>query len=317
MERRKTYTEPKPYATLDDHYKMMFGIEDSEDEVEERPQPTRPVSWHPSSNPYFAPFSSAQVASPSQEEWSWHAPSRNTGRGSDFYSLSTRNSMYDSNTIHQTYSAGHGMHQESDESGYSWQGVPQQTQSHAHSALNTPTTEPLPWYLQQWAQKNQVYSFMNSQNGSAEFLPIQNPLDHDDRMDEDDDSKELVGMGLYDAPDPTSNWGSLVEATGKGLKLEETWQPPEAEEEEDDDDDDDASSEGSMGEPSPPLPATNPQSQQLQLPDNFKAQTPASMAGQSFFFDDDETVSKEWWFQQLKQPDMPVQDAGLGYGWLR
>lgn len=126
-------------------------------------------------------------------------------------------------------------------------------------------------------------------------------------------------MGLYDAPDPTANWGSLVEATGKGLKLEETWQPPEVEEDEDDDDDDDddASSEGSMGEPSPPLPATNPQSQQLQLPVHCKAQMSGSMAGQSFFFDDDETVSKEWWFQQLKQPDMPVQDTGLGYGWLR
>jgi hypothetical protein len=309
MERRKTTTEPKLYATLDDHYKMMFGIDDSEEVVEERPQPSRPVSWHPSSNQWFAQRSSAYVASPQQQEWSWHTPSRNSGHGSDFYSLSTRNSMYDSNTSHPV---GYGMHRGSDESDYSWQSVPQQTQSYAHSAVNTPTTEPLPWYLQQWAQKNQSQAMMDSQHGSAEFLPIQHP---DDQMDVEDDGKELVGMGLYDAPDPTSNWGGLVEATGKGLKLEETWQPPEDEDE--DDEEDDASSEASIEEPSPPLPPVNQQSQQLQLPVHVKAQTPGSMEGQSFFFDDDETVSKEWWFQQLKQPNMPVQDTGLGYGWLR
>ncbi|KAF2997135.1 hypothetical protein E8E13_004872 [Curvularia kusanoi] len=308
MERRKTTTEPKLYATLDDHYKMMFGIEDSEEEVEERPQPSRPVSWHPSSNQWFAPRSSGYVASPSQQEWSWHTPSRNSGHGSDFYSLSTQNSTYDANR--QTYHAGNAMHRGSDESDYSWQ---QQTQSYAHSTVNTPSTEPLPWYLQQWAQKNQ--SLMESQNGSTEFLPIQHPSDHDEQMDAEDDDKELVGMGLYDAPDPTSSWGGLVEATGKGLKLEETWQPPE--EDEDEDEDDDASSEGSMEEPSPPLPAVDSHSQQLRLPVHVKAQTPGSMEGQSFFFDDDEAVSKEWWFQQLKQPTMPVQDTGLGFGWLR
>lgn len=306
MERRKTTTEPKLYATLDDHYKMMFGIEDSEEEVDERPQPSRPVSWHPSSNHWAAPRSSGYVASPSQQEWSWHAHSRDSGHGSDFYSLSTRNSMYDSNTNYQACPTGYGMHRGSDESDYSWH----QTQPYTHSALNTPSAEPLPWYLQQWAQKNQV---INSQNGSSEFLPIQHASDHDEQME--DDGKELVGMGLYDAPDPTSAWGGLTEATGKGLKLEETWQPPEADDEEEDDDD--ASSEGSMDEPSPPLPAADPRTQHLQLPVHVKAQTPGSMEGQSFFFDDDETVSKEWWFQQLKQPNLPVQDAGLGYGWLR
>jgi hypothetical protein len=314
MERRKTTTEPKLYATLDDHYRMMFGIDNSEEEAEERPQPSRPVSWHPSSNQWFAPQSSACVGSPQQQEWSWHAPSRNSGHGSDFYSLSTRNSTYDTNTNNPTYPTGYGVHRGSDESDYSWQSVPQQTQSYAHSALNTPTTEPLPWYLQQWAQKNQMQSFMDSQNGSAEFLPIQHPTDHDDQMDVEDDGKELVGMGLYDSPDPTSTWGGLVEATGKGLKLEETWQPPE---DDDEDDEDDASSEGSVDEPSPPLPSATQQNQQLQLPVHVKAQTPGSMEGQSFFFDDEETVSKEWWFQQLKQPNMTVQDAGLGYGWLR
>lgn len=120
---------------------------------------------------------------------------------------------------------------------------------------------------------------------------------------EEDGGEKLVALGLYDLPEPSLSWNGLVEATGKGLKLEETWQPPEEDDDEEDGDaaDDDASSEASE-EPSPPLPSV-------------KAQTPGSMDGQSFFFDDDETVSKEWWFQQVKQPAMS-RDNGLGYGWL-
>jgi hypothetical protein len=129
---------------------------------------------------------------------------------------------------------------------------------------------------------------------------------------EDDDGEKLVALGLYDAPEPPLTWSALNEGTGKGLKLEETWQPPE--EEDGEDEDDDASSEASVEEPSPPLPAVHQPSQHL--PVHVKAQTPGNMEGQSFFFDEDESVSKEWWFQQMKQPTMPVRDAGLGYGWL-
>lgn len=152
---------------------------------------------------------------------------------------------------------------------------------------------------------------MASHNASSDFLPIQHPTTHDEEMEEEGGEK-LVALGLYDLPEPSLSWG-MDEATGKGLKLEETWQPPE--EEDDEEEEDDASSEASE-EPSPPLPAVNERTQQLQLPVHVKAQTPGSMDGQSFFFDDDETVSKEWWYQQVKRPSMSVQDNGLGYGWL-
>ncbi|KAH7083942.1 hypothetical protein FB567DRAFT_94965 [Paraphoma chrysanthemicola] len=311
MERRKTTTETKLYATLDDHYRMMFGLE-PEDEYDERPQPNRPVSWHPSST-HFQSSQSASYFEP-QQDWSrqYSTSPRHSVQGSDFYSLSTRNSTYEPMSHSSTHLGVYGMHRGSDESDNSWQSVPQHTPSYAHSAINTPTTEPLPWYLQQWAQKNQNQAMLAQQNTSSDFLPIQHPSKQDDDMEEDGGEK-LVALGLYDPPEPSMSWNGLTESTGKGLKLEETWQPPE-EDDDEDDDADDASSEASE-EPSPPLPATH-NNQHLQLPVHVKSQTPGSMEGQSFFFDDDETVSKEWWFQQMKQPSMPMRDTGLGYGWL-
>ncbi|EMD65167.1 hypothetical protein GGP41_003810 [Bipolaris sorokiniana] len=284
MERRKTTSETKLYATLDDHYRMMFGVEPEE---EERPQSTRPVSWHPASSQvqtaqqtnYFDPM-------PSQHWQQNYSPSRDSCHGSDYYSLSARNSMLEPRT--------------SAPSEYGWQSMPQHTPGYVDSCVNTPTSEPLPWYLQQWAQRNQAQNTASAQQ-------------QDQDMDDEEEGEKLVALGLYDAPEPSLSWGALTEGTGKGLKLEETWQPPE-EDEEDQDDDDDASSEGSVEEPSPPLPPVHEQAQNMAV--HVKSQTPSSMEGQSFFFDDDETVSKEWWFQQVKQPSMPVRDAGLGYGWL-
>lgn len=301
MERRKTTTETKLYATLDDHYRMMFGVE--AEETEERPQSTRPVSWHPSSSHFQASQQTNYFEPMPRQQWSHHysPSSRDSCHGSDFYSLSTRNSMFEPMTSAPAYS---------NQSDCGWQSISQHTPGYVHSSMNTPTTEPLPWYLQQWAQKNQAQAF-EQQDASTDFLPIQHPAQQDQDMEEDDGEK-LVALGLYDAPEPSLTWGAPSEGTGKGLKLEETWQPPE--EEEEDDDDDDASSEASVEEPSPPLPPVHDQVQHM--PVHVKAQTPGSMEGQSFFFDEDETVSKEWWFHQVKQPSMPVRDAGLGYGWL-
>lgn len=310
MERRKTTTENKLYATLDDHYKMMFGIA-PEEVIDERPLQNRPVSWHPSSSQFQGARQMNYFDYAPQQTWAHqYSPSRTSNHGSDFYSLSARNSMLEPMPNATNHSNVYGTHRGSDESHYSWQSAAQQTPGYVHSAVNTPTTEPLPWYLQQWAQKNQAYA---SQNQSNDFLPIQRPTEHDEEME--DEGEKLVALGLYDAPEPSLTWGGLVEATGKGLKLEETWQPPEHEDDEDDVDDD-TSSEASVEEPSPPLPAINKHNQKLQLPVNIKEQTPGSMEGQSFFFDEDESVSKEWWFQQLKQPSMPVRETGLGYDWL-
>ncbi|OLN84499.1 hypothetical protein CCHL11_08248 [Colletotrichum chlorophyti] len=81
---------------------------------------------------------------------------------------------------------------------------------------------------------------------NEDTIPYQ-PLD-----EPEEEGEILVGMGLYDAPDKYDedpqldasrfSMSSLLgasfrprEGTGKGLKLEESWQPPESDDEEEDD----------------------------------------------------------------------------------
>ena len=108
------------------------------------------------------------------------------------------------------------------------------------------------------------------------FLPIQHPetsLPADDAIpyhslsDSEQEGEILQGLGLYDTPDVSKplpsapkfdNYRALVmsqllgpayrnaepESTGKGLKLEETWNPPPSDDEDDDEDDDEQDGEG-------------------------------------------------------------------------
>jgi hypothetical protein len=235
------------------------------------------------------------------------ASNRNTTYGSDFYSLSARSSVCPEQT--HNYNA-YSSHRSSQDSESSWQEVSQQTESY----YSTPVVEAMPWYLQEWARKNEAQAAV-SRNGSSNFLPIQHHVpEHDPSSEEDhemeDSGKELMGLGLYDTPDADASWSSgLVESTGKGLKLEETWEPP-AEDEDAEDEDDASSDDGSVEE----LSMSNNVQEQLPV---VHEKTSDNMNGQSFFFEDDETYTKEWWFHQLKQPTtLPVRDAGLGYDWL-
>ncbi|KAF2011296.1 hypothetical protein BU24DRAFT_426378 [Aaosphaeria arxii CBS 175.79] len=315
MERRKTTTGPvKRYATLDDHYNFMFGGS-REEEEQVQTQTSRPMSWHPSSSQFqVPPRSSGPMEHAQAQDFGprYNPSSRNSAHGSDFYSLSARNSMFqDQMQTSQAATYPHNHHRGSHDSDSSWQA----------SSTSTPATEPMPWYLQEWARKNEEHAAI-SRNGSSDFLPIQHPSEEEEAMDEDmeDSGKELIGMGLYDLPDPALSWSSgLVESTGKGLKLEETWQPPEEDVEDEDadaeGDADDASSDDASVEDLPAPPPAAPQPAQT-IDTLGKPQVSSNMDGQSFFFDDDENYTKEWYFQQLKQSTMPVRDAGLGYGWL-
>jgi hypothetical protein len=293
---------------------MMFGLageEDFDDDREEdKRDASRPMSWHPSSAQFQVPSRSSIM---SDHAHNYTAPSRNSAHGSDFYSLSARNSMFTDQF--QTHAPSQDAHRGSQDSDNSCQSQP--SGSYSYSSISTPATESMPWYLQEWTRKNNT-AVTTSHNGSSDFLPIQHPSAieaDDDDEDMEDSGKELVGMGLYDLPESSLAWNSstLLEGTGKGLKLEETWQPPEEDEDDEEQEADDASSDdGSVEE----LP-TAKENTQLPLPNgSSKPQIPGNMEGQSFFFDEDETYKTEWWFRQLKQPSVPVRDAGLGYGWL-
>lgn len=90
----------------------------------------------------------------------------------------------------------------------------------------------------------------------------------------------------------------------KGLKLEETWQPPE---EMEDDDDEDSSDE----EEEPPR-VSEQQWSHMALPI-----VNTNLSGQSFFFEDEvANAGTDWWYQQSKQPTAVPQDGAIGYGWF-
>lgn len=296
MERRKTTSGTKRYATLDDHFNMMFGTAQDENAVEDGyRESARPVSWHPSSTQFQVP----PRLSVQEPNWPGLSPTsaRNSTYGSDYYSLSPHNQTPAIPSISRP------VQPRSDSSESSQQ---PSRHSFAMSSYSTPSTEP--WYLQEWARRSQAQS-TPSERVSSDFLPIQHPSvdqDEDSSMEEEEEPKELVGMGLYDAPDAGHGWSSL-EGTGKGLKLEETWQPPENDE--DDDNEDDASSDDASVEEL----SAKEEPQPLPLPSKPKVITP-NMEGQSFFFDEEESYTKEWWYSQLKQPT--VRDTGLGYDWL-
>lgn len=101
------------------------------------------------------------------------------------------------------------------------------------------------------------------------FLPIQHPdplfpsedsIPYQSLSDTESVGEDLIGVGLYDTPEVSKfsgldpqldNYRSSMmpqligsayrrpEPTGKGLKLEETWNPPESDDDDDDDDNDD------------------------------------------------------------------------------
>ncbi|KAL8967150.1 MAG: hypothetical protein Q9183_003045 [Haloplaca sp. 2 TL-2023] len=127
-------------------------------------------------------------------------------------------------------------------------------------------------------------------------------------------SKELVGMGLYDGPSrkdlstlnrsPDHISHLLTPAQGKGLKLEETWQPPQ---DHDDDEDEENYSTDEAEDDLPPAPAVD-EAQSTVIP------AYGDLSNQSFFFEHDDPCTDYMSFDQgmpLCQPkgsDPPHQN---------
>lgn len=122
-------------------------------------------------------------------------------------------------------------------------------------------------------------------------------------------SKELVGMGLYDDPekDISSNLDHIHssslshhrESTGKGLKLEETWQPPkDPNDVEDDGEEEEAYSTDEAEEDLPVAPV--PEEVQPVFYPSY-----GDLSNQSFFFDNDDQYSSCIAFDQEIQACQP------------
>ena len=141
-------------------------------------------------------------------------------------------------------------------------------------------------------------------------------------------------MGLYDHPDRNSfsldsltesHAGSLGahphhESLGKGLKLEETWRPPEEVEEDEEDDEDAESSEGedhAVDE----IPPIDDGAQAWQVGGGKVQDTLQPMytdlSNQSFFFDGDDGYFDGGTFaQQIPAMTSNIHDVALqGYMW--
>ena len=103
-------------------------------------------------------------------------------------------------------------------------------------------------------------------------------------------NKVLSGIGLYDDKVPDFISGTSVDpnrdSIGKGLKLEETWQPPKDDDNNDDDDDEEGSystDEAEEIEEDPPIMASAPQHPQTAFYPTF-----GDLSNQSFFFSNDD-----------------------------
>jgi hypothetical protein len=139
-------------------------------------------------------------------------------------------------------------------------------------------------------------------------LPLQKPdppvEESDEKEDWNDDGEVLIGLGLHDLPSSSPPPFGLSQ--GMGLKLAETWQPPPMNEDDEDDDDDKSSDDEDEEEEDDEI-----EQKHLVAGENPSAK---NLVGQSFFFEEEDSITNEWWYKQLKKPN--VQDSGLGFGWL-
>jgi len=209
-----------------------------------------------------------------------------------------------------------------------------------------PTCSPMNYATQTWAESLSAFPTYTAPP-TPDFLPIQNPSDMwqgattavQPRLTKPR-SKELVGMGLYDTPDrdsfsldsaTESHGASFIanphhESLGKGLKLEETWQPPAEEEEDDEEEEEEEEAESSDGEEEQQVEETVPvgTSEQIWQADIIGAKLQdvgqpsyGDMSNQSFFFDGDDTYFEGSAYAQGDVMQSNLQGVALkNYMWV-
>jgi hypothetical protein len=275
----------------------MFGdSNDQESGNDVFSESVRPVSWHPSS-------ANSRIS---------HANATTTSDGSQHSTSTTCYGLTVINNDLQSLSSSSAMDQEErsqDEVIWATYFGNNMTMSSYSSVIDDPMSWPVLDAAQPYQYQSAPMDFLSIQHSPPE---LQDSFGEEDNQLEKQKSRELIGMGLYDPPGSTSpSYGFGRE--GKGLKLEEEWEPPEPPDDDDDIDNeaDQESSEEEVEEaPDPPKVEEQQWGMQASI-----LPPPTNLSGKSFFIDDDDTITNEWWYQQLKKPT--VQGAGIGYGWLQ
>jgi len=267
---------------------------------QQQPQPrtSRPVSWHPTS--HLVPQQSYQSYATPETTLQYQlydlprTPSVYSGYASPDSTFSPLSLPYVGHEQSQYYSIPQNYF--STAQFVSQQQQQQQLLSHEvdHSISQATMNEDASMYSHFVWNHFAENGFENSSTTPPtpdNFLPIQHPepaFPSEDSIpyypledNESDDGEELIGMGLYDAPeiakspsaDPQlENYRALmmssllgsgyipprrVEPTGKGLKLEETWTPPSDDEDQDDDDEQDGEGEDEEPDVNPNMAVQN------------------------------------------------------------
>lgn len=259
-------------AMLEQQNALVPGEFASTDGLQVPTRSTRPVSWHPAS--HLAQQSHQQSYIQNQDYYQQiqrfdipPTPAVYSGYASPDSTFSPLSMPYTGYEQPQSYQYTASTYQPQTQYFDNQQSyITQQTQQIVSQASNT---DPTMYSHFEW-NNFATNGFENSSTAPPtpdNFLPIQHPepaFPADESipyqpLEEDSGGEELIGMGLYDSPDPVIKTSSLdpqldnyrafmmshllgpghrrTESTGKGLKLEETWEPPASDDEDDDEQD--------------------------------------------------------------------------------
>ncbi|RNJ52077.1 hypothetical protein D7B24_004424 [Verticillium nonalfalfae] len=234
-------------------------------------RPSRPLSWHPSSY-YHGQMSApaqqhlAQYPFPTYNDYELASGMQSHYSPVPAYSCSTSpNSAFSPLALpYNSFDAAPCLPVEG------WGVAPQPTPSYVSAHVPSTFVEPFPVMptcdyassntTSQW-NSFAAHGFNSTSPPTPENLPqaqqqqpvvsSEDAIPYEPLNEAEEEGEILVGMGLYDAPDKyeddpqlshsRSAMSSLLgapyrgqEGTGKGLKLEESWQPPESDDEDED-----------------------------------------------------------------------------------
>ncbi|MCJ1275106.1 hypothetical protein MMC21_002906 [Puttea exsequens] len=161
------------------------------------------------------------------------------------------------------------------------------------------------YQTQPWAQPQQhLASISQYTHASSGFSSLQTTAESPEKVHSNTSpevkrtgTRDLVGMGLYDNEDrdfmSTLNSAASTDPSrdslGKGLKLEETWEPPKDDDVEEEEEEGYSTEEGEEMDDISPVQATIP-------PELHTALYPATygdLSNQSFFFNDEDMFTSE------------------------